>query len=233
LLNAEGVLTEQGSLFGRLDVRTRSVLSIARHFEYDALHSHHVAQLANRLFDDTLPLHSFGDAERKLLQYAALLHDIGFRVSPNDHHRHSLYLIKNSEMPGFMANEIAMIATIARYHRGSMPKKPKSKRQRREHEDYFSLKRADRSTVLRLAAILQIADGLDRSHSQKVKNLQGIISNEALTLTIGCEEECDLEMWSAERKAKWFSDIFRLQVKIEAVSTNPQLPEQTLFSVAD
>ena len=232
-MNVDGYLIEQGSLFGTLDVKTRSVLSVARHFEYDAMHSHHVANLANRLFDDTLPLHGLGDAERKLLQYASLLHDIGYRVAHGEHHRHGLYLIKNSEMPGFMANEIAMIAAIVRYHRGAMPKKPKSKRERREHEDYYSLKRADRSTVLRLAAILQIADGLDRSHSQNVKQIQGILNDEVLTLTVECEEECDLEMWSAERKAKWFSDIFRMQVKFEAVSTSPQVNEQRLFSVAD
>jgi exopolyphosphatase / guanosine-5'-triphosphate,3'-diphosphate pyrophosphatase len=233
LMSADGYLIEQGSLFGALDVRTRSVLSVARHFEYDALHSHHVAYLANCLFDDTMALHGFADAERKLLQYASLLHDIGYRVAHGDHHRHGLYLIKNSEMPGFTANEIAMVAAIVRYHRGSMPKKPKSKRERREHEDYYSLKRADRSTVLRLAAILQIADGLDRSHSQNVKQIQGAFDGEVLTLTVKCEEECDLEMWSAERKAKWFSDIFRLQVKFEAFITSPQVNEQSLFSVAD
>jgi exopolyphosphatase / guanosine-5'-triphosphate,3'-diphosphate pyrophosphatase len=233
LMNAGNSFIEQGSLFGATDVRTRSVLSVARHFEYDALHSHQVAHLANRLFDETLPLHEFSDGERKLLQYASLLHDIGYRVAHNDHHRHGLYLIKNSEMPGFTANEIAMIAAIVRYHRGAMPKKPKSKRERREHEDYFSLKRADRSIILRLAAILQIADGFDRSHSQKVKNIKGSLSQERLTLTVECEEDCDLELWSAERKAKWFSDIFRLRVEFKAVSVSSQVNQQRLFSVAD
>lgn len=233
LLNENNSLIGQGSLFGTLDVRTRSVLSVARHFEYDAPHSHHIANLATRLFDETLPLHKLGDAERKLLQYASLLHDIGYRVAHADHHRHGLYLIKNSEMPGFTANEIAMIAAIVRYHRGDMPKKPKSKRERLEHEDYFSLKRENRSIVLRLAAILQMADGFDRSHSQKVKNLHGSLSNGLLTLTVECEEECDLELWSAERKAKWFSDIFRLKVNFEAVKVSPQVKQQRLFSVAD
>jgi exopolyphosphatase/guanosine-5'-triphosphate,3'-diphosphate pyrophosphatase len=225
-------LPEQGNLFGSTDVRTRSVLSVARHFEYDAQHSHFVADLAAKLFDATQSLHGLGDAERKLLQYASLLHDIGYRVAHNEHHRHSLYLIKNSEMPGFTANEIAMIGAIVRYHRGSMPKKPKNKREKREHEDYFSLKRADRSKVLRLAAILQIADGLDRSHSQKVKNLICEIRQEGLKIKVQCDLECDLEIWSAERKAKWFSDIFRVQVQF--VSQNvPQPQESRLFSVAD
>jgi exopolyphosphatase / guanosine-5'-triphosphate,3'-diphosphate pyrophosphatase len=230
--SADGHLLEQGNLFGASDVRTRSVLSVARHFEYDAQHSHHIANLASKLFDDTQSLHELGEAERKLLQYASLLHDIGYRVAHNEHHRHSLYLIKNSEMPGFTANEIAMIGTIVRYHRGSMPKKPKNKRERREHEDYYSLKRADRSKVLRLAALLQIADALDRSHSQKVKSLDCTAGDDGLKIKVRCESECDLEIWSAERKAKWFSDIFRVKIQFETL-TIPQLQEDKMFSAAD
>jgi exopolyphosphatase/guanosine-5'-triphosphate,3'-diphosphate pyrophosphatase len=232
LKTADGHLIEQGNLFAASDVRTRSVLSVARHFEYDALHSHYVAHLAARIFDDTQTLHGLGEAERKLLLYASLLHDIGYRVAHNDHHRHGLYLIKNSEMPGFTASEIAKIATIVRYHRGAMPKKAKNKRQRRGDEDYFSLNRADRSTVLRLAAILQIADGFDRSHSQKVKGLHCQLQDNQLKLIVESESECDLEMWSAERKAKWFSDIFRVQISFEA-SIKPAFEKPTLYSVAD
>jgi exopolyphosphatase/guanosine-5'-triphosphate,3'-diphosphate pyrophosphatase len=235
LAAADGRLLEQGNLFGATDVRTRSVLSVARHFEYDAPHSHFVADLAAKLFDETQSLHKLADTERKLLQYASLLHDIGYRVAHNEHHRHSLYLIKNSEMPGFTANEIAMIGAIVRYHRGPMPKKPKNKRGKREHEDYYSLKRADRSKVLRLAAILQIADGLDRSHSQKIKSLHCELTDQVLKIMVRCDSDCDLEIWSAERKASWFSDIFRVQVQFEPLTIlqAQEQEENKLFSVAD
>ncbi|HSO76774.1 MAG TPA: Ppx/GppA phosphatase family protein, partial [Blastocatellia bacterium] len=164
-----------------LDVRARSVLSVARRYDYDAPHSHHVARLAARIFDDTHDLHGMGETERRLLEYAALLHDIGYHIAHNNHHRHGLYLIKNAEMPGFTANEIALMATMVRYHRGSLPKKGMDARSRREHEDYFGLERSQRSTLLKLASILQIADGLDRSHSRLVAGVSFDISGACVT----------------------------------------------------
>ncbi len=218
----------------KLDVRTRSILSVARHFEYDAPHSHHIAELASLIFEGTRNLHGLGDAELKLLQYAALLHDIGYRIAHNDHHRHGLYLIKNSEMPGFTANEIAMIATVVRYHRGVMPKKSKNKREKREHEDYYALKRQQRATVLKLAAILQIADGLDRSYNQKVKTLRCEVGKDKLRIICQSDEDCDLEIWAAERKAKWFKDLFRAAVKIQVDKATPAAePESAITTVAE
>jgi exopolyphosphatase/guanosine-5'-triphosphate,3'-diphosphate pyrophosphatase len=198
-----------------LDVKTRSVLSVARRYDYDAPHSHHVAGLAARIFDDTQPLHGFGDKERKLLEYAALLHDLGYHIAHNNHHRHGLYLIKNSEMPGFTGKEIALMATMVRYHRGSMPKKSDDSRSRREHEDFFALDRSERPRLLRLAAILQIADGFDRSHRQLVSDVTCYLNGSQVTFAVTCEGECDLEMWSATRKAAWFSEIFGVTVKFE------------------
>jgi exopolyphosphatase / guanosine-5'-triphosphate,3'-diphosphate pyrophosphatase len=198
-----------------LEVRTRSVLSIARRYDYDAPHSHHVAKLALRIFDDTHDLHGMGDAERKMLQYAALLHDLGYHIAHNNHHKHGLYLIKNSEMPGFKGNEIALMATLVRYHRGSMPKKSKDARPRKEHEDFFALERGQRAKLLRLAAILQIADGLDRSHRQNVAGVRCELAGESVKIRVECDGECELELWSATRKASWFSEVFRVSVEIE------------------
>jgi exopolyphosphatase/guanosine-5'-triphosphate,3'-diphosphate pyrophosphatase len=200
-----------------LDVRSRSVLSVARRYDYDAPHSHHIARLATRIFDDTCDLHGLGENERKLLQYASLLHDIGYHIAHNNHHRHALYLIKNSEMPGFTGSEIATLATLVRYHRGSKPKKSKDNRSRKEHEDFYSLERAQRSTVLRLAAILQIADGLDRSHRQLVSDARCEVRGTSVTFSVACEGECDLEIWSAERKAAWFNDVFQVAARFERV----------------
>lgn len=215
--NGEGLLSLPDEDLSGYDVRTRSVLSIARRFEYDAAHSHHIARLATAIFEDTKKLHRLGEAEKRLLQYAALLHDIGYRIAHNNHHRHSLYLIKNSEMPGFTANEIAVLAAVVRYHRGAMPRKPKSKRERREHDDYYALKREQRLAVMKLASILQIADGLDRSYSQKVSGVRCAETKKSLQFLVECDSDCDLELWSAERKAKWFSDIFHKPVKFQQV----------------
>jgi exopolyphosphatase / guanosine-5'-triphosphate,3'-diphosphate pyrophosphatase len=214
-----------------LDVRSRSVLSVARRYDYDVLHSHHVARLATRIFDDTRDLHGLGEGERKLLQYAALLHDIGYHIAHNNHHRHALYLIKNSEMPGFTGGEIATLSTLVRYHRGSMPKKSRDNRSRKEHEDFYSLDRAQRSTLLKLAAILQIADGLDRSHRQSVSDVSCGIEGMTVSFTVKCNGECDLEMWSAERKASWFKDLFQVSAKFERAFPSPAVLETSAVAL--
>jgi len=198
-----------------LDVRARSVLSVARRYGYDIAHSHHVVRLATRIFDDTVELHQLSMQDRKLLQYAAILHDIGYHIAHNNHHRHGLYLIRNSEMPGFTGDEIAMMATMVRYHRGAMPRKSSDARSRHEHEDYYTLDRRQRGTVLRLASILQIADGLDRSHQQLISDVRCDVANGTATFIASTGGECELEIWSAERKAAWFSDIFKVGVLFE------------------
>jgi exopolyphosphatase/guanosine-5'-triphosphate,3'-diphosphate pyrophosphatase len=208
----------------QLDVRARSVLSVARRYDYDVPHSHHVALLATRIFDDTHDLHGMGETERRLLEYAALLHDIGYHIAHNNHHRHGLYLIKNAEMPGFTGNEIALIATAVRYHRGSLPKKGMDARSRREHEDYFGLERSQRSKLLKLAAILQIADGLDRSHGQLVSGVRCELAGNRVTFYLECYGDCDLEMWSAERKASWFTEVFQFSTRFERVEAEHATP---------
>ncbi|HJQ69598.1 MAG TPA: Ppx/GppA phosphatase family protein [Blastocatellia bacterium] len=215
---------------GPVDIRMRSVLSVARRYDYDAPHSHHVARLATRIFDDTQDLHGMGDQERHLLEYASLLHDIGYHIAHNNHHRHSLYLIKNSEMPGFTGNEIAIMAAVVRYHRGSMPKRGIDLRMRREHEDFLSVERSHRPTVLKLAAILQMADGLDRSHQQLVRDVRCEVNGTTATMQIESDSESDLELWSADRKARWFREIFRVSVKFEYILPSPALEESTAAS---
>jgi exopolyphosphatase / guanosine-5'-triphosphate,3'-diphosphate pyrophosphatase len=207
------------------DVRARSVMSVARRYDYDAPHSHQVARLATRIFDDTHDLHGMGDHERNLLEYAALLHDIGYHIAHNNHHRHGLYLIKNSEMPGFTGNEIAVMAAVVRYHRGSLPKKPTNARMRREHEDFLSIERSHRPMVLRLAAILQIADGLDRSHQQLVRDVRCEITGTTATIYLESDNESELELWSADRKARWFREIFRVAVRFESILPSPAQQE--------
>lgn len=222
--------TDLAKANGPLDVRARSVMSVARRYDYDAPHSHHVARLATRIFDDTHDLHGMGDHERNLLEYAALLHDIGYHIAHNNHHRHGLYLIKNSEMPGFTGNEIAVMAAVVRYHRGSLPKKPTNARMRREHEDFLSIERGHRPMVLRMAAILQMADGLDRSHRQLVRDVRCEITGTTATIYLECDNESELELWSAERKARWFREIFRVAVKFESILPSPARQESAASS---
>ena len=109
-----------------------------------------MAALALALFDGTAERHRLGDGERALLEYAALLHDIGHHISYRGHHKHTYYLIKNGELRGFTPLEIEMLANVARYHRRGHP--------RRKHPEFGALSRAERRTVRVLAGLLRVAD---------------------------------------------------------------------------
>jgi exopolyphosphatase/guanosine-5'-triphosphate,3'-diphosphate pyrophosphatase len=209
----------------QLDVQSRSVLSVARRYGYDAPHSRLVARLAASIFDDTRELHEIGAGPRRLLIYSALLHDIGYHVAHNNHHRHASYLIKNSEMPGFAGPDIAMMAMLARYHRGSMPANSGGSKARREDEDYYALERAVRPTALKLAAILRIADGLDRSHRLVVTGVRCKVSRKTVTILVESAGECDLEIWSAERKALWFAEVFNVALRFKRVKAQEEKQE--------
>jgi exopolyphosphatase/guanosine-5'-triphosphate,3'-diphosphate pyrophosphatase len=209
-----------------LNVRMRSVLSVARRYDYDALHSQHIAALATQIFDETQTIHGMGARERELLEYAALLHDIGYHIAHNNHHRHSLYLIKNSEMPGFTGEETAIMATIARYHRGSTPIGRRARRAPGEHEDFNLLDPNQQQTVIGLAAILRIADGLDRSYSQKVSGLLFETSGKKVNFYVRSQDNCSLEIWAASRKARWFEKAFRVSIRFQQIGSRGQVPEQ-------
>jgi exopolyphosphatase/guanosine-5'-triphosphate,3'-diphosphate pyrophosphatase len=171
-----------------------------------------------------------GEQERKLLQYAAILHDIGYHIAHNNHHRHGPYLIKNSEMPGFTGTEIGLMATAVRYHRGSLPKKTRNSRTRREHEDYFALEGTARATALMLAAILQIADGLDRSHRQAIVDVKCAVSGIKVKFKVFGTGECDLEMWSAEKKSAMFAELFGVAVSFKRVQTAVAATKRSMAS---
>ncbi len=122
--------------------RRRAVLDFARRHAWDEPHCSQVTALALSLFDQTRALHGLGPAERDLLEWAALLHDVGYAVAQSSHHKHSLYLIRNADLEGFSPRELAVVANVARYHRKALPAD--------HHDDYMALDEAERELVLRL-----------------------------------------------------------------------------------
>src|SRR5207245_2084802 len=130
-------------------------------------HAHQFARLAERIFHylsrSNLPT-NLDRHRRTMLSAAALLHDVGYHIAHESHHKHSLYLIRNSELTGFSEAERDVIANAARYHRGSEPKD--------RHEAFAALNQTDKDTVIKLAAILRIADALDRRHDSRIGDLR-------------------------------------------------------------
>lgn len=189
------------------NIRYKSVIHLAETFQYEQVHSHHVAKLAVNIFDQTGSIHHLGKMERDFLEAAALLHEIGIYLSHSNHHRHSHYLIKNSDMLGYTDNEKEIIGNIARYHRKSHPK-PK-------HEAYALLSVEDQRLVRMLAGIMRIADGLDRTHSSSVKAVNVLKSgnNVKFQLKKAKGKNVEMEIWGADRKKQLFEETFDVKVK--------------------
>jgi len=189
------------------DVRRRSIIELGERCGYVAAHARHVSQLALSIFDQTRAVHQLGDREREWLEYAALLHDAGVHISYERHHRHSYYLIKNGELRGFDPLEIEIIALLARYHRQATPKKT--------HDGYGLLKGSLRRTVRTLAAMLRLAEGLDRSHAQVVTALDVVPKGDAYLIRLRAAGDAELELWAANRHGEPLERLLRRPLRFE------------------
>ena len=187
--------------------KLRGVHAVGKRFGYEEAHSHQVARLAETIFDTLAESVKLTRHQRLLLSAAALLHDVGYHIAHESHHKHSLYLIENSELTGFSERERAVIANIARYHKGSLPK--------HHHPNYAALSGADRTTVARLAGILRLADALDRRHDNRVQELFCRRNRNVVHIQASSALECENELTEAERRVKLFEDAFECKVRLE------------------
>ncbi len=194
------------------DVRRRSVIELARRCHWDEARSVHIANLALQLFDELQPLHGLTVHERELLEYATLLHNIGYFISPSGHHKHSQYIILNGELRGFSHDEIQVMAHIARYHRKSPPKP--------EHTTFQSLSAKHKQVVKYCAAMLRVANALDRTHRQNVRGVKAKITNKKIELRLTILDDAEIEIWAVSRVKDMFEDVFEraLSVSVEAVA---------------
>jgi exopolyphosphatase/guanosine-5'-triphosphate,3'-diphosphate pyrophosphatase len=165
-----------------------------------------VTCLALKLFDQLKSLHGLGAADRRILQAAALLHDIGQFVSFQSHHKHSLYLISNTELPNFSRQEMQIVANVARYHRKAHPTD--------HHPFYAALGDTEKVRTIRLAALLRLADALDREHTQRVTDLTAKVGPDELTLWLDGTSGLLLEGWSLKKKANLFVKVFGRKVTL-------------------
>ncbi|MEW6193659.1 MAG: Ppx/GppA phosphatase family protein [Bacteroidota bacterium] len=184
------------------EIRNESVKHLAQSCRYDHEHCAHVTKLALKMFDDLKELHGLGEDCREYLEAASLLHDIGYHISHTNHHYHSYYIIRNSELLGFNENEISIIANVARYHRKSHPKS--------SHEEFMQLPANLQKIVTKLASILRVADSFDRTHKKIVKNVECIVKSNKieLHLTIANSGNPEIELWSLERRKILFKEVF-------------------------
>ena len=188
------------------DATLRGVFAIGRRFGYEEKHALQVAGLAEKIFDSLALTFNLKRHQRTLLSAAALLHDIGSHISAESHHKHSFYLIKNSDITGFSESEKQIIANVARYHRGSLPKE--------KHAEFTALSENDREIVWKLGAILRLAEGLDRNYESRIKDLTFSREDQDLLIEIFSDESIEREIEAADRKKDMFEIAFGCDLKI-------------------
>ncbi|HEY2324017.1 MAG TPA: Ppx/GppA phosphatase family protein [Thermoanaerobaculia bacterium] len=207
----EGIIIAQASAKavknGR-SMRRASVMELAERSDCDKRHARHVAQLAARIFDQTKRLHALPPDARELLEHAALLHEVGMHVSDRGYHRHSYYLIRHGALRGFTDDELAVIANVARYHRKSEPGD--------DDENLDELTAAQRGDVEKLSAILRIAEALDRSHRQSVRDV-AVRLNGDVKFLVRARSNATVEIAAAEKRARYFGTLFEKKVQFEEV----------------
>jgi exopolyphosphatase/guanosine-5'-triphosphate,3'-diphosphate pyrophosphatase len=200
------------------DLRRRTVMELARRCQVREDHGAHVARMALSIFDQTRSLHKLAAGDGELLEYAALLHDIGFYISPHRHHRHSAYLVLNHAMTGFSRAEVRIIALAARHHRKVEP--------RRGRGLMRLLSKGDCRRVRYLAAILRIADALDRTHARLVRAVRCSVAGRTVEIRIDADGDPELEIWAARRKGDLFEELTerKLRFAVDQVREREERP---------
>jgi exopolyphosphatase/guanosine-5'-triphosphate,3'-diphosphate pyrophosphatase len=197
-----------------IEARRRSVNALARRFGALNGHGPQVARLALKIFDAAAPALKVGPQTRELLEHAALLHDIGRVIDHDRHNRHTYYLVKNAELLGFDPIEIEIIAQAARGHR-----KPSA---RLDSPEFRALSPAKRHLVRSMAAILRLADALDRSHFSVVKDIYVRRSPDRFNITVDAAEgQADLELWTCERRSDLLSRLLNRQIMVRHRQRRP------------
>jgi exopolyphosphatase/guanosine-5'-triphosphate,3'-diphosphate pyrophosphatase len=195
------------------DLRRRSVLHLVGLCDDDPEHSAHVARLALALFDPVADDLGLTEQHRELLEAAALLCNVGLFISHAQHHKHSYYVIRNSEhLLGFTDHEVELIALTARYHRKSPPKP--------EHPEFAALRTEDQDVVRKLAAILRVALALDRGHTGAVASVDVEVRPKKVVVEVGAasavEGALDLELYTANERLPLLAEVLARPVEIRA-----------------
>ncbi len=184
-------------------------------FSKDSNHPHEVRRLAMMIFDGiSEQVEQLSNKQRKYLENAALLHDIGYAIESKNHHKHSQKMVLEHGLDEYNEREKEIISCICRYHRGSLPDKD-------EHEIYCHFDKKERKTVKRLGGILKIADALDRGHINLIKKLRinyDIDNNIVEILITSANQQFHPDISDAIKKKDLFEIGFKTQVvfKFEA-----------------
>ncbi len=194
-------------------LRKASVTNLARRCNSDEAHTAQVAKLALTLFDQTEALHGLSADDREMLEYTALLHDIGQHVSRKGHHRHAAYLVENGQLRGFSPSEVAYLAALVRHHRRGEPKASEPR--------YAALDDEHRDRLRKLDALFRVADGLDRGRQNVVDDVRVDIGTDLVMLRLTTRSDAELSMWGARRRRELFEKVYGREVEIVVSGRQP------------
>ncbi len=183
-----------------------AAMRLGQKYAFDAEHAAHVARLAVRIFDQTLSLHGLDENDRLLLETAALLHDIGHFINTIEHDRHGYYILKHSPLMGLEPNQQEVVANIVRFHRKTSPSI--------QEDSFKALPARERMTVLKLCAILRLADALEISHAARLRDVMLEKNGSTWQVLLRGEGELMLEKWSFEKRKGLFQEVFGVRLEM-------------------
>jgi exopolyphosphatase/guanosine-5'-triphosphate,3'-diphosphate pyrophosphatase len=198
--------------WGEMSPREMSVLQLGRTCRFNEAHARTTARLALALFDSgrEAGLHRLGTRERQLLAYAALLHHIGGFLTYDNYQAHTYYLIRNADLLGFDQTEIAVIATVALYHRKALPRK--------KHPEFSLLTKKSQRVVRVLCVLLRLAESLDRSQAGYVRHARlCTVDAQHVMLYVHATHDCQLELWGVQEHLEAFAKVFDRTLEIKMV----------------
>ena len=188
-------------------------------------HGRAVAGLAGRIFEQLADPLELPPADRQLLEIAARLQDVGYVINYDQHHKHSYHLIRNSRLPGLRPHEVELIANVARYHRGALPK--------RKHKNLARLSSDDQRRVQRLASILRLAGGLDRSRTQQVRDAVVRVREDGVRVEAVSDEDPQVDLWGAKRRVALFEKVFGVSIDVTWAGAEGPTPSGDASEEAD
>jgi len=182
----------------------RSAIELGRKYQFDEPHARHVADLGRALFEFCREDHGLDDRHELILYLAALLHEVGGFISQTSIHKHSMYVIQNSDLFGMSANDVMLVSLVARYHRRASPKP--------SHAGFSTLSRDGRVAVAKLAAILRIAIALDASRTQRVRDIQCRRDRSRIIITVPQVDDLSVEQLALRRGRTLFEEVYGVSV---------------------
>jgi len=195
-----------GPQLQRRDQVWQSALHMGRKYRFDEKHALLTAKLAARLFEQARPLHKLSDENLLLLEAASLLHDVGHFINAADHEKHGFYLLQANHLIGLTVREQSVIANVVRYHRKETPST--------SDENFKSLSRQDRDIVIKLSALLRLADAIDVGHDHLVGNVMLSKNGSGRHIHVAGKTDTMLTNWALEKRKQLFEEVFDIPLHV-------------------